>query len=672
MIVTLKSNAPGAAEITLTDGTTSANTWITQEANFGNSVWEHRFAGARGTQGSRPTQGTPQNRPLVLPVEVRRDTKDQLASTLSQLYEAMDEVRRFGGRVKFKSTNQSYAQYFELLATDGARIEDWGHRAEDASPAYSTVMSITALCAPYLVGDSMTVWDDFSTNTITDYTFDTGGGTLSVSGGQLVPSSTATKRFYHSARGYDYGDVQATWKFTTGASVTAPWDMFVMLKRKDANNYLVIGAGPGALDLYVVTAGSGVNKATTAATISANTSYWVRGRIDGNVVFVELFTSEPTPMATPSATVSHTLAGADANNFGSAVVGKVGLSVTPKGTDWRYDNFVVEPYTYRNQTLPAKLILSGSIPGDAPALADVTITPSGGSAAPVFAMVGWTQRPGTGLAQAPFGVIEAESGGDLSGWVSAADGGSRGGNRLIDTTATDGETYLATWTVDPNIMVPDEYTQGDLHVEVWARVFMDNTLVAPKLTLFARSSRGTNFGSDRYSFEYGSNGKLLTLPSTGNCWRFHRLGTIAMAVDRARAQTWKIGVAGDVASGSSGDFGLDYLVVCPVRQRACSPTDEPNDSYYPDFVASTSETVKMIRSDLSGLVLTTSTTGTSYPDHGLGGSLLELPNGDVDMVVKLSSLAPGDPSSDASSEQLAHSATVQCSVIPRWHFLRGV
>jgi hypothetical protein len=39
--------------------------------------------------------------------------------------------------------------------------------------------------------------------------------------------------------------------------------------------------------------------------------------------------------------------------------------------------------------------------------------------------------------------------------------------------------------------------------------------------------------------------------------------------------------------------------------------------------------------------------------------------------VKLSSLVPDDPTSDATSEQLAHTATVHVAVTPRWQLLRS-
>ena len=94
-----------------------------------------------------------------------------------------------------------------------------------------------------------------------------------------------------------------------------------------------------------------------------------------------------------------------------------------------------------------------------------------------------------------------------------------------------------------------------------------------------------------------------------------------------------------------------------------------NDSAYPDFILSTSDTTKTIRSDLSGLVA--SAAGTAGPDSGLGGTPIELPPGDVNVFVKLSSLVADDPTSDTTSEQKEHTGvTGTVLVSPRYWTVR--
>src|SRR4051812_8359774 len=96
-------------------------------------------------------------------------------------------------------------------------------------------------------------------------------------------------------------------------------------------------------------------------------------------------------------------------------------------------------------TLPATF--TATIPGDAPALVDVSMTHSGGSVAPVWALIGW------GLDDATYtsvGILEAESATNLIGWTSQADATYRGGNGLKSTGTTGGIANLAPGGVPPD------------------------------------------------------------------------------------------------------------------------------------------------------------------------------------------------------------------------------
>jgi hypothetical protein len=311
-------------------------------------------------------------------------------------------------------------------------------------------------------------------------------------------------------------------------------------------------------------------------------------------------------------------------------------------------------------TMPNTVALGSAVTGNAPALAAVSLTTSGGASPPIWAMIGWTKRPGSPLASsvAPWGIIEAETGASLSGWASTANAVYRGGNGLQVTTSGAG-TASALWPIDPSVMQPDEFTPGEFQCEVWARIRVGNTVVSPKLTLSLEPFAGTAFGGAQYSAEYGSSGKLLTLGLGATVERPVKLGTLSMPVDTASPLKWNLRLQGSWAVGSSGVLGADYLWLVPARQRALSASGKPNDSFYPDFIGSTAATTKTIRSDLSGRVA--SGGGNAGRDSGLGGSLIELPVGNVDLMVMLSSVVSDDPTADASTMQLAH-ATVTGSV----------
>jgi hypothetical protein len=205
-------------------------------------------------------------------------------------------------------------------------------------------------------------------------------------------------------------------------------------------------------------------------------------------------------------------------------------------------------------------------------------------------------------------------------------------------------------------------------VEVWARLKLASTLVSPKLAGSARPTN-LNFGAERPTDEWGTVGKLLTVPSSGTRLRIVRVGTIPLFADARQPLEWRIRLALSWAAGSSGLAGLDYIWLNYAKRRALSPTSKPNDASYPKFVASTSQTQRRIRHDLSGQV--SNPPANAFPHHGLGGQQIQPPPGDLDLLVKLSSLVPDDPTVDATTEQLTHSATVHLAVIPRAHLARS-
>ncbi len=315
-------------------------------------------------------------------------------------------------------------------------------------------------------------------------------------------------------------------------------------------------------------------------------------------------------------------------------------------------------------TLPAAITLATAITGDAPARASISLTTSGGASPPIFAMIGWTKRPTTPLASSvvPFGIYDAAS--DMTGvtWASTAHADYLSGNGLQVTTSGAG-TASALLALDPSTLVSDDFNPGEVAVEVWADMRMAAGLVSPRVTLSVLPFAGTAFGGEQFSAEFGSVGKLLTVP-TGTAKRYVKLGTVNLPVDAAQPLKHNLKVAASWAAGSAGVFGLDYVVLVLARQRALGPTSKPNDVTYPKFIASTGATTKTIRHDLSGRVA--SGAGNPGRDSGLGGSLLELPPGNVDLLVKLSSLVPDDPTSDATSEQVSHTGvTGVVRVTPR-------
>ena len=273
------------------------------------------------------------------------------------------------------------------------------------------------------------------------------------------------------------------------------------------------------------------------------------------------------------------------------------------------------------------------------------------------------------LAPPPFGVLQAEDYTSVSTWAKSLSDANYSGSDGVRTTASGAGSASVEYAVDPSVMQPDDFAVGTIDIEVWARLEIAAALVTPKIVLSLEPNAGASFGASQYSAEYGATGKLLVLPSSGTRFRFVKLGTLTMPVDPVQPLKWNAKLAASWAGGSSGSFGVDYLIMVPARQRAVSRCGVANDGYFPQFIPSTSDTTKQIRPDLSGRIA--SGTGNKGPHTGLGGTPIELPPGPVDFVVKLSSLVADDPTVDTSSEQKTHGLTsglIRCR--PRWFYGR--
>lgn len=319
--------------------------------------------------------------------------------------------------IKWRAEQEPYPTYYEVRGP-GEWVPDYSKVVFDQG--FSVFVDATWPVAPLALQDRMDVFDDFSVDSIGDYTFDAGGGTLAVAGGQLVPSTNAAKRFYHSARGYRYSDAQVTFKFTPGTQAGGE-AVGVYLRRLDANNYLFAQVvGNNALTIQKQDGGVPTGLATTAiGSFTSGSPHWIRLRAEGNVLTAEFWTSKPTPMGAPAVTLTHQLSTADAVKFGNGVVGQAGAIIAggpAPAVDWRYGDFEVLPYTYRNRTLP-ELVTIGDIPGDedAPALVDVNVTTFGGATAAVWALLGWNKRqPWNRVWNGHFEV-------DTAGWATTVD-----------------------------------------------------------------------------------------------------------------------------------------------------------------------------------------------------------------------------------------------------------
>lgn len=172
------------------------------------------------------------------------------------------------------------------------------------------------------------------------YSFDNGSGTASPVGGLLIPSSTSFKKFYYDY--HKYRNAQASYKFTVGAT-TAGSETSILLKRLvGSTDGIFVRQTGGSLTILKRDGGVDSSLATTSNGISAGNTYWIQGRIVGNDITVERWSSAPSAGGSPDVTTTWTLAGADATKYGTGILGYVGMQIQPPGTDWTYDDFEID------------------------------------------------------------------------------------------------------------------------------------------------------------------------------------------------------------------------------------------------------------------------------------------------------------------------------------------
>ena len=679
MLLSLTTYAQPSTVLTIADGSsTPPYALAAGQVDWGNALHDHTFSGPRGTQGARPSAGIVQNRIVNLPLRVYGTDKNNLASSLRDLSNTIDELRRFGGRISWTSNGQSYRQHLEVLTTDGAHLGNWNNRAENRSIAN---VDLALVCQPYALGDTLDVDDrSFSTTLTTDYTLDNGTiGNLSATSDQIkATASTSTEyRMVQTQRGYTLTDAEITTKLLYNQA--NGFKAGVIFWRSSATSYwlaYVDDTGSATrLRIDQVSSGTATNRATSTLGARLSGGQWVRVRTQGTAITAEQWASTPTPMSAPTNTVTYT---ASAQGSGLA-----GMTLTPQSTTNYLASLQIRPFTYYNQALPLKVSV-GTVPGDSPALANFELTTKQALA---WTMIGWQQTAGTSSlsgSPTPTAAFQVFNGnGDVTanrqGWTTADTT-----NNLINTTSmTTSTPCTAHYALDPSLLPADAYANGDRAIEVWALIRTDSSakLVAP--TMIASLQTADGGGQVRYTDEWGSVGRVVpTLASSASTYglRWTRLGTLHLP--QAGAREMRLVINATVSTSSSGGrLGLARVLLVAQRQRVALPTGKSADSSYPKWTSVATETTKTVDSDLSTSVCQPGSTTITTSDRSIGGSLPEILPGATDLIIAAGRIVPDDPSAITSTEYLGQTtpptttsqpaASVHLSITPRYAQLRS-
>lgn len=269
-----------------------------------------------------------------------------------------------------------------------------------------------------------------------------------------------------------------------------------------------------------------------------------------------------------------------------------------------------------------------------------------------------TQLDPAGGGRPPFGLLDPGEA-KLGSFLTLTTGASttnyvRG--RFLDYGAG---SAGAIWHIDPTLIPVDDQSQG-MDVEVWALGRFDGLDMWRAVTREAYASPSSapqKATGITFTREYGSSG--VTTP-TGGLWGWLRLGTLplnprrgGMSMDTPAATSMQVHV-NDVSSTTE----ITAVLLVPARSRACSPTHKPDDTDYPRFSITTDAWRRVFLPDLRA----------QDRGPGLGGTVIELPPGPVDMVLATSRYIPGTTSS--SITRFRETAALAVTPVPRWHYFR--
>lgn len=411
------------------------------------------------------------------------------------------------------------------------------------------VVTLRLTCHPFGELPALAnISDTFATDTLGNYTFGVGSGTLAISGGLLVPSSTAEKELYHSASPWPMYDTQVTLKVTTGASVAGPWGVGVVAKRLDANNYLygevAFSGASSQVKVWKKDGGAFTNLASSSVfTPTAATSYWVRLRVDGqntsppaaSTVVVEIWSTAPTPNGTPLRSTSDTLAGANETKFGRGIAGRCGIRTNAVPTDYRYDDFTVEPNVWRSTNPVLDRVIYG-IEGDAPP--KLTLISSNGSAATSVRY----EELGLGPDVAGPSIIDSDD------FVTTGFGGTQNTRTgAYDPNASGNNVVRATMYAEPSAILGTaaQIHQGRFRVK--ARVYA--TVADTRLRLAWQNEDGPLGRGD------------WVIPPTINAFAMVDLGVIGPEASGLGTAGWTGRIEAYNAAG--GTLDVDFIALIP-------------------------------------------------------------------------------------------------------------
>ncbi len=487
-LVRIDTAGPIPTSLTLLDGTTDTGYSLLSDTTFGDSIWEHVEAGVRGTLGRTAATGYPVERQARLAVRVAGATKPTADARIAQLDEALDQLRRYGGRICVRENGSAVRVYLDVL-----RVTSISTASRNDATARRDIAA-DLVCGPFLLGDPLDTIEAWATDTVSagEWTPDEGAVTRA-GGGNCVLSGQTRLRL--TGPGYQPTDAEASLAYTTPGSTTGISAMVcICADPHGADTMLGVELTSAALRVVKREAGAATTLATTAYTPAASTTYWIAIRREGGKLTADVYTARPVVgIDTPAATVSYSMTAAEQAKF---VRGHAAIRLNATSAAVAIGEVRVRPYTYVGVQTPTNIALTGAVPGTAPALADLHIAAGAASGSgasgtiaktyPVYALAGW----GVTI---PFNrcsilgdiayaanralISTAISGMSNSGATLSAGASARYGRNSIQVATAGGTTYQGC-----GVRVFGEYRKGRVLASIiWAKATSGTPGVATRL-----------------------------------------------------------------------------------------------------------------------------------------------------------------------------------------------
>lgn len=341
---------------------------------------DHEFSGymSEGQVGEVPVDGRLPNRKVMIPLQILGGNNGDFDAARVQLQAKAALLEREGGSLKRELYNGG-SLYLDIVnATVG-----FGGSSHQARGHADTEVDLVLETLPDWYGEEYgPIDDDFSSDTVSDYEISAGGSVL-VTGGQLTVN-TSSSQYNLRHRGGEFYDMQTTVKAVVGAT-TEP-SVSANVKVLDLNNFIcaTLDGVSDKLRIFKCDAGSFSQLSSdepVTTPLAAGSTWWVRCRIEGDLVTAEAFSSDPASNA-PSDTISYTLTGANSTKFGAGVPGSGGMFFsTPSGTPTLgISEIVIEPNVFVETSAPELTRTLPNIPGNYPARCRIEVEERSGQA----------------------------------------------------------------------------------------------------------------------------------------------------------------------------------------------------------------------------------------------------------------------------------------------------